>query len=185
MVCPFDDHSQDESFFWRARTAYDVLHSVTAMPTDRVKATKLWANLYRVVHSSRDETGDEHAKRITKIDAEAAKAGLSPILFHLREFALDIAHAELARDNKEPLETRGRPRRDWKKSIEIAGSVERLRGSTTREEAFVMVAETTFPAIGADAVKTIYETATRTKAGKSLVRLVAGAEGELTFKVPT
>jgi VanZ family protein len=127
-----------ESFFWRARSALDVLNAAKADPGERAKAARLWAELFRVVHAERDETstergkriaridklaalalnaakadpdecaramrlwfelyrvvwrqrdetGNERAERIERIDKLAAVAGLSPILFHLREFRL-------------------------------------------------------------------------------------------------
>jgi hypothetical protein len=96
------DTELTEDFFWRARSALDVLNAGPAC--GRARAARLWAELYRTVHAPRDETGAERSERIGRIDKLAAVAGLAPIMFHLQEFALDLAHAELTSpDSPDPV----------------------------------------------------------------------------------
>jgi hypothetical protein len=52
------------------------------------------------------------------------------------------------------------------------------------KEAIQVVSATIHPRIDTEALRRIYENATRTKAGKSLVRLVAATKGEWSFQRP-
>jgi hypothetical protein len=200
-----DDHDFSERFFHRARAAQAVLHSADASPKARANAARIWTVLYRAVHASLDEVsaeqatriaeigaGAERAARIAKIDAEAAKAVLSPIMLHLREFALGIAHEVMtAPDPVKSLDgiingprLGGRPGRDPKQRIRIAALVEEQRASMSLTGAIRLVSETISPRIDEEALRRIYENATRTKARKSLVRLIAAAKGEWAFPIP-
>jgi hypothetical protein len=71
-----------ESFFWHARAALGVLDAANADPNERAKSTRHWASLYRVVHSPRDETAEERARRLYFLESLAAKAGISPLSFY-------------------------------------------------------------------------------------------------------
>jgi hypothetical protein len=169
------DAELTENFFWRARSALDVMNAANARAEDRAKAGRLWASLYRTVHAPRDETSAERGERIERINKLAAVAGLSPILFHLREFALDMGHSTLIAANAVGGgRIVGRARRDPVESAKIAGAVETLRA---KGETLVRACETVASGlrlnITADAVRTIYKRAMKGKASASLVRLVA------------
>jgi hypothetical protein len=63
--------------------------------------------------------------------------------------------------------------------IGIAALVEEQRAAGMKlKEAIQVVSATIHPRIDTEALRRIYENATRTKAGKSLVRLVAATKGE-------
>jgi hypothetical protein len=184
-IVRFSDWKADaeltENFFWRARSALDVLNSVNATLDERALATRLWASLYRTVHAPRDETSSEKAGRIRELDKLAAVASLSPIMFHLREFALDMGHSTLIAANAVGGgRIGGRARRDPVESAKIAAAVETLRaGGATLARACETVASGLRLNITADAVRTIYKSAMKGKASASLVRLVAAGLVEL------
>jgi hypothetical protein len=172
-----------EEFFWQARSALDVLNAVNAAPDERARATRLWAALFRVVHSSRDETSGEKAQRIGRIDKLAAGAGLSPILFHLREFAFDIGYAILASPG--PVEAaapcfrdpprEGNPGRPFNERIAMAADVQKKRWlGMTEDDACKEFAKTTHnPHIGKEAVRSIYENVRKEKKAAALMRVIA------------
>jgi hypothetical protein len=85
-----------ENFFWQARVAHGVLNAANADPDELAKAARHWALLYRVVHSSQDETPGERAGRLDRLESLATKAGIGPLSFYLHEFAHNIGHAILA-----------------------------------------------------------------------------------------
>jgi hypothetical protein len=173
-----------ESFFHRARLALRIMNSPGFSSFARAEAQKLWADLFRAIHSPRNETSAEWADRIAKIDAEAAKAGLSPILSYLKSFALDIAHAALIDPN--PAKTLDRilndppkpgvKRRDFREQIEIAGAVEKLRHEGKTLKAACEEVSRDRHIGGWDAVRRIYENAMRDF--PSHVRLAAAGEME-------
>jgi hypothetical protein len=165
-----------------------LLNAAKSDPDECARATRLWFELYRVVWRQRDETGNERAERIGRIDKLAAVAGLSPILFYLQEFERELSHAAfISTDPVKKLDRilhgtprRGPKERSFQERIEISAAVEKLRGEgMTRENAEKEVAETTRPCIGKEAVRHVYEGATRKNAGKSLVRLIAAGVVEL------
>jgi hypothetical protein len=154
-----------ENFFWKARSALDVLNAVNADPDERARAASLWAELYRAVHALRDETGGERALRIGRIDKLAAVAGLSPILFHLREFSLDLNHAVLTSPNPgKTLDSiihgpprEGNPGRAFNERIAMAVDVQKKRwlGMTDEKACGEIAEKTRDPHIGRDAVRSI------------------------------
>jgi hypothetical protein len=169
-----------EKLVWRARIDRDVLKAASASPEDRASATDTWACLYRLVKFDRDESDKERARLIDYLESLAAKAGISRLSFYLSEFALDIGHAQIM--GYDPLGgplPEGRKERPLSARIEIAAAVQRLRDSgMSVKKSCKEVAETTNPRISADAVRRIYENATKTEAGSALVRLVAAGAVE-------
>jgi hypothetical protein len=182
------DYERDETraalerLFWRARVARDVLNAATADPDERANAACHWALLYRVVHSPRRETAEGRTGRLDFFESLAAKVGIAPLSFYLREFALDVGHAILA--SPDPVTKlarilhgppkRGRKKRFLHKSIEIAVDVEKLHATgMTLAKAYESVASTLGKSgnLTSDAVRIIHEKAMKKKS--SLVRLVA------------
>jgi hypothetical protein len=176
-----------ENFFWKARSALDVLNAVNADPDERARAASLWAELYRAVHALRDETGGERALRIGRIDKLAAVAGLSPILFHLREFEFDLNHAVLT--SPDPVKKldrilhgtpkEGNPGRPFNERIAMAVDVQKKRWleGMTHEKACGEIAEKTRdPCIGRDAVRSIYENVRKEKKAAALMRVIAAGQ---------
>lgn len=181
-------------FLWKARIDFDVMASVNPKPDRLAEAARRWALLYRLVHSRRWEP-EEETRRQAILEKIADEAGLPSLHFQLCWFMQDIGHAILA--SPDPVKKcacilrrpsrRGRKERPFAQRVEIAAEVEKLRpvkklrpdGSfekrpgMTRENACKKVAETTRPLIGIDAVRRIYENATKEKGGAALVRLVA------------
>jgi hypothetical protein len=148
--------------------------------------------LYRVVHRPRDESSAERSKRIARIDELAAKAGLSPILFHLQEFWLDIGNAALiSPDPGEALDRslhrppkRGQPKRGFREGVEMASAVEKLRcEGMTRENACKKVAvdlnEGKTGNLTGDAVRLACKRVMKDRAAASLVRLIVAGLAEL------
>jgi hypothetical protein len=177
-----------ESFLWQTCAAQGVLNSATADPNERAKAASIWAELFRLAHASRGETAEERATRLDCLETVAAHAGLSPLLIHLREFALDIAAEALADSDpakkigcilRGPPKTRRGPRkgttkRPLRERVEIAAEVQRGRyDDMSLETASEKVAENMKSCVSGVAVRRIYEKEKATKAGASLVRLVA------------
>ncbi len=176
-----------ERLFWRARVARDVLNAATADLDERAKAACHWALLYRVVHSRRRETAEGHTRRLDFLESLAAKAGIAPLLYYLREFALDIGHAILASPNpvrnldrilngppQKSGPKKGTKKRSFRERIEIAAMVQKDRDDgKSLETACEKVADITHPRIGSDAVRRIYENETKKKGGAALVRLIA------------
>lgn len=168
-----------ERLFWQARIARDVLNAANADPDERAKAVRYWVALYRL-HSTQNET--ERAE----LESLAANAGISPLSFYLREFALDIGHAILVSPNPIAELSRilngtaklGPKERPFERRIEIAAHVEKLRfEGVTLENACEKVAETTRnPHIGGVAVRRIYENAV--KEDLALVRAIAAGTVE-------
>lgn len=121
--------------FWQARVAFDVLSAEDADSGDRAKAARHWALLYRVVHSPRNETAEEHARRLRCLESLAAKAGISPLSSYLHWLALDIGHALLA--SSDPVEAaatifrappkEGNPGRPFNERIAMAVDVQKKR----------------------------------------------------------
>jgi hypothetical protein len=176
-------------FFWRARIARGDLNAATADPHERAKAHSIWALLFRLAYSRRCELPpDEIARRCNVLKELAAAAGLSDLHHQLRRFAENIATAclispdpvkKLARILHGPPKA-GPKERPFRKRIEIAAMVQRFRDADMAlEKACERVVGTTSPRIGSDAVRRIYENATKTKRGAALVRLVANDEVEL------
>jgi hypothetical protein len=188
---PLETRREDlESFIWQARVARDVLKAANADPYERAKATCLWASLYHVVHSPRDETAEERAGRLDCLESLAAKAGISPLSFYLREFALDIGHAILASPDPEKKlarilygpPKRGNKKRPFRESIEIAVAVKNLHDTgITLTEAYETVANTLGKSenFTSDAVRMIYGRAMKDRATASLVRLVVAGLVEI------
>jgi hypothetical protein len=194
------DYERDETratlerLFWRARVARDVLNAASADPDERAKAACHWALLYRVVHSRRRETAEGRTRRLDFFESLAAMAGIAPLLFYLREFALGIGHTILASPNpvskldhilNGPPKTKSGPRKGTKKRsfrerIEIAEMVQTYRNADiSLEKACEIIAKITNPRIGSDAVRRIYENETKEKGGAALVRFIA--RGEMEF----
>jgi hypothetical protein len=189
------DYERDETraalerLFWRARVARDVLNAATADPDERAKAACHWALLYRVVHSPRRETAEGRTRRLDFFESLAAMVGIAPLSFYLREFALDIGHAilvspdpvtKLARILHGPPK-RGRKKRSFRRSIEIAVDVEKLHATgMTLAKAYESVASSFGKSenVTSDAVRIVHEQAMKDRANASLVHLVAAGEVE-------
>jgi hypothetical protein len=181
-----------EDFFWRPRAALDILKSVNAPDDARAEATRVWLELYRVVHLPRDETGAERGKRIDRLDELAervgltAPAGLSPILFYLREFWLDLTHpASFSSTPGKTLDRiihgpprEGTPGRPFDERIAMAVEVQkrRLLGMTAEKACREIAEKTHDPHIGKDAVRRIYENVLRDEKDSRLMRVIAVSE---------
>jgi hypothetical protein len=148
---------------------------------------RLWFELYRVVWRQRDETGNERAERIGRIDKLAALAGLSPILFHLREVSLDLNHAVLT--IPDPVKKLGRilhgppregnPGRPFNERIAMAVDVQKKRWleGMALEKACGEIAEKTRDShIDRDAVRRIYENVMKEKKAAALMRVIAASQ---------
>jgi hypothetical protein len=167
----------------------DRLFYQASRPPERASATRLWLELYRIVHDERDETSDERAERIGRIDKLAAVAGLSPIQFHLREFQLDISHAVFTSPNPgkaldrilHDTPKRGQPKRGFREGVEMASAVEKSRSEgATLESACREVAASLSKTgnLTGDAVRLAYKRVMRDGAAASLVRLIAARRVE-------
>ena len=137
----------------------------------------------QVVHFPRDETVEERAGRLDFLESLAAKAGIAPLLFYLREFALDIGHAILASPN--PVKDldcilhgqpkKGQPKRCFRESIEIAVDVEKLHAAgMTLTKSYETVANTLgkTQSFTSNAVRMIRGRVMKDSATASLVRLI-------------
>jgi hypothetical protein len=173
--------------FWQAREALDVLNAKNADPGDRAKAACHWASLYHFVHSPRDETDEERAARLVFLERLAAEAGVAPLLFYLREFALDIAHAILA--SSDPINAaatifrdpprEGNPGRPFNECIAMAVDVQKkrwLEGMTLENACGEVAEKTRDPRIGSDAVRRIYENVKKEKKAVALMGVIAAGQ---------
>jgi hypothetical protein len=154
-----DEETRLEKLLFQARIARDRLLAANCTPDDRAKAASHWVALFRDVYSSRDETAEERAKRLEYLESLAAKVGLSPLAFYLREFKLDFPQTFFTG----PVVVKrkvGRPEREFAEAIDIAERVEDQRiDGLTLEKACKAVSEDlgkTGEGEG-DAIRKIYE----------------------------
>jgi hypothetical protein len=176
--------SRLRDFLWKARIDAGIIASVNPKPDRLAEATLRWALLYRLVHSRRWELQpEEDTRRQAILEKIADEAGLPNLPLQLHEFMQDIGHAILV--SPDPVKKlariltgtakRGPKEKAFEQRIEIAAAVEKLRSEgMTLENACEKVTETTRPRIGKDAVRRIYENAT--KGNGPLVRQVAAGK---------
>jgi hypothetical protein len=182
--------SRLRDFLWEACIDFDVMASVTPKPDRLAEATRRLALLYRLVHSRRWELPpEEDTRRQATLEKIADEAGLPNLHFQLREFMQDIGHAilvspdpvtKLARILHGPPK-RGRKKRSFRGSIEIAVDVEKLHATgMTLAKAYESVASSLGKSenVTSDAVRIVHEKAMKDRANASLVHLVAAGEVE-------
>jgi len=152
----------------------------------RAEASRLWLELLCVVDAPRDETSTERGNRIARLNDLAALAGLSPILFHLREFSLDLNHAVFTSPNPgKTLDSiihgpprEGNPGRAFNERIAMAVGVQKKRwlGMTDEKACGEIAEKTRDPHIGRDAVRSIYENVMKEEKAAALMRVIAASQ---------